>query len=349
MADLGELEAGYFSDGTPIARDADGTLWTSYMLFGKSDMEVSTVQWGVTSYNAAEEMCGSCDANRTDKPFTNLRENSEWRPSEKMSNVQYMSRVKQNHPLTRSRYFGKHFNRFATMHVSDLKGVCAIAAGSLMHGLVRREARLGANQELRMAAINDFIMDEYKTTIVSSRVPALTIDNVSGGTLDQHPHLHGPLIKAANTRPLMPIMEKLARKYHDSGSVFDKAVIQVFSHMCGFYAVMYAGGVFFTKEQLAQYRMHILTVGKYWMLLRDMSRMDECMEWYITPKVHAFQHLAYQAELINPRYVQNDAEESLIGVLTRIYHNSANGPYKRTVQKVVLYKYFLYMVLLFNL
>ena len=43
------------------------------------------------------------------------------------------------------------------------------------------------------------------------------------------------------------------------------------------------------------------------------------------------------------------AEESLIGVLKMIYHQPAHGPYKRIVQKVVLYNYFLYMVLLFDL
>ena len=45
-------------------------------------------------------------------------------------------------------------------------------------------------------------------------------------------------------------------------------------------------------------------------------------------------NLMMEGRLINPRWVQVYAEESMIGRITRIWSRSAQGPYQRTVQYV---------------
>ena len=50
-------------------------------------------------------------------------------------------------------------------------------------------------------------------------------------------------------------------------------------------------------------------------------------------------HLAKQAELINPRWVQCYASESMVGTTSNIYGMSQNGPWKARAQKVVMTKY----------
>ena len=97
-----------FVDGSPIAQDEDGTVWKAVLLWGKGDLEVQTVEWGLPSYNAAEHMCGWCKANRSDAPFTNLMWNAPWRESEDMPNEEFMHRLRAPvHPLATSVYLNK--------------------------------------------------------------------------------------------------------------------------------------------------------------------------------------------------------------------------------------------------
>ena len=93
-------------------------------------------------------MCFSCLANRTTMPFTDLSETAAWKPTELMSNADYIDRLrKPRHPLVDSPFFDKDFVRIDTMHVNDLNGTMAIHAGSVLMQLVRSESRLGANQD----------------------------------------------------------------------------------------------------------------------------------------------------------------------------------------------------------
>ena len=80
------LAQGVDEHGQPIYIDADGNRWAGILLFGLGDLEQLCMQYGLCSYTDAAEICGWCEANRTDKPYTNLQLSAEWRPSENMSN-----------------------------------------------------------------------------------------------------------------------------------------------------------------------------------------------------------------------------------------------------------------------
>ena len=72
--------------------------------------------------------------------------------------------------------------------------------------------------------------------------------------------------------------------------------------------------------------------------LRELSRVRGHKFWQITPKVHMIMHLSSFPGKLNPRFVQNYQEESLIGTTARIWARSAQGRYRRTIQKTVLIK-----------
>ena len=83
----------------------EGDQWSQVLLFGKGDMEVNVLEWGLPSYNAGDEMCGFCTANRTTRRFTNLQENAPWRPSEAMTDFEFVSRLTiPRHVLAASHY-----------------------------------------------------------------------------------------------------------------------------------------------------------------------------------------------------------------------------------------------------
>ena len=83
---MDRLAEGVLADGTPAAVDEDGTQWGLILLFGQGDLEQLVLQWGLPSYGSTEEMCGYCLANRSNRPYTNLQENSPWRPTTNLSN-----------------------------------------------------------------------------------------------------------------------------------------------------------------------------------------------------------------------------------------------------------------------
>ena len=79
------LARGVDENGSPIYIDSEGNTWSGILLFSFGDLEQLCVQYGLSSYGDADQICGWCDANRTDRPFTNLQEFAEWRPSENMT------------------------------------------------------------------------------------------------------------------------------------------------------------------------------------------------------------------------------------------------------------------------
>ena len=68
------------------------------------------------------------------------------------------------------------------------------------------------------------------------------------------------------------------------------------------------------------------------------------VSWWISPKVHYMQHFEQQADLINPRYTQCYAEESLMGRIAKIWRATAVGQYANIIQRAVLIRYLTVLV-----
>ena len=93
----------------------------------------------------------------------------------------------------------------------DHRGVTAILGGSLFVELIRKEARLGPNQEVRLQSINVEIDKYYETHTVSSQLKNIRVENLTlDGKFSSWAVLHGPIVKAANTRHTAPILYELA-------------------------------------------------------------------------------------------------------------------------------------------
>ena len=116
--------------GKPLMEGDDGEIWTGIMLFGKADMEAATVSLGLRSYNAGDEVCGYCKANRSNRAYTDLQESAAWRPTVSTDYFTFVERItKPHHPLVDSPFFTQYFIRVDIMHNLDCKGVTSIVAG----------------------------------------------------------------------------------------------------------------------------------------------------------------------------------------------------------------------------
>ena len=78
-----------------------------------------------------------------------------------------------------------------------------------------------------------------------------------------------------------------------------------------------------------KHRLRVVTesFGESFMQLREIARVKKWPLWNVTPKVHKMQHVPLLATVLNPRCVQNYAEESLIGTCTAIWARSVSGRY----------------------
>ena len=62
-------------------------MWKCFFLFAKADEEqhvVSWGMWGMPGYNAPDEVCPECLANRDQRPFTDLSPGARWRATDRM-------------------------------------------------------------------------------------------------------------------------------------------------------------------------------------------------------------------------------------------------------------------------
>jgi len=81
-------------------------------------------------------------------------------------------------------------------------------------------------------------------------------------------------------------------------------------------------------------------MGVNYQLLAVLTCRDGARKWKQPTKLHyAIGHLAEQAKLINPRFVQCYGSEGLVGKISKIWKMSTDGPFEATIQKKILAKY----------
>jgi hypothetical protein len=306
------------------------------MLFGKLDLEV-TQAWGLPNYGVGDDMCPWCYGNRSTLPHTDLQASAAWRAMPRLNNEVVLARTYGCHPILSAPFWNLHFVRMDGMHVLDHNGVTAIANGSCLHELVKNEHRLGHNQEERMNSINSRLATFNANHIQSSFVTDIRVDNLKQA--NGWSCLHGPMIKAASNRHLTPFVTELVHEFCDSGSEYHESMKLFMSGLCHIYEIIYSAGFFFTAAELKELDDTVLAVGIRHQFLRHLSDLRGDLMFQVTPKVHIMQHTASQSALVNVRWLQNYAEESMIGVITRIWHASAAGPYQKRIQKTTLLKW----------
>lgn len=218
------------------------------------------------------------------------------------------------------------------MHILDLRGVIAIAGGSLLWKIISSINSLGATQDARLTKVN-LMMKDFQRGGASHRMPPLKKSNLR---CDGWAMLNGPVIKAANTRALLPFLHFLANKFFAAHGSYASSIRKVFQALVQIQKIFYSSGQFLEDESKAELNESFLKLGRHWQNLRHLSSLENENSFQIRPKVHIAMHFPEQSELINPVFVQNYQEESLIGVVTKVWAACARGPYDKTIQAKAL-------------
>ena len=305
-------------DGTPILQDGR-KVWKFVLMFCKSDEEVRANEFGLCHWGSAEP-CSDCMCNRgDDRPWTDLSRTAGWRASEDMPVVAWKERIRRPyHPLVESKYcVDKWFFHIDLMHLADCKGTSATVFGSVVDMITWMKDH-GPNRQERLNRVNEFMEHWYSDNPGHHRLPQLKLGNLRSD--DGWSELHGAAVKAANTRAAAPLFRDMAVHFFTRDLDEHRKVIAMCDEVSKCYDILYGSPMFMPKAKIDELRVTVWAIGEHWLSLRELARTGNHLSWKVSPKAHKFQHLPMYCSVLNVRYTQCYAEESLIGTTARIWH-----------------------------
>ena len=128
-----------------------------------------------------------------------------------------------------------------------------------------------------------------------------------------------------------------------------KHMLKVVESLQAAYDVFSVNDSILEEGACAALQRHLTRLCQNYQVLEAMAHQDDKALWRSVPKLHdAGGHLAWQAQLVNPRHVQGYVSESMVGQLCAIYEMSQRGPFRRTVQRIAMQTYRLGLQLLWG-
>ena len=321
---------GSFED---LAGDPAEGEWGGILLFTGTDLEYVCNELGMSHYNS-KEMCGYCDANDSDVPHTDNSDGARWRPTCR-HNLAFLGKFRLPlHPLVAHKIFTVYTYRLDIMHLLDHHGVTSHIVGNTMivHEKDRGGILPGSNIEERLAFLNNDLKAYYSYSGCRNRLPPLRETNLMGDS--GFPELRGQLVKAANTRSVVPYLLELQRRAcRANNSPRNRRIFKVIESLQTLYDTFYGASYFLSTAEKSTVYKHCNRLGQLYQVLAVDATREGKLLWKQQPELHyVVGHLADQARLINPRVVQGYTSESMVGSMAGIHKKSMDGPHHRHVQ-----------------
>ena len=260
-----------------------------------------------------------------------------------VNNQVFMARLRRPlHPLESHRIFNIHTYRHDLLHMADHHGVLSHVIANILwaHLCGERESQVlpGDTIDQRLRFLNDDVKAFYTTHHVQNRLPPFKEDNIKRGSF---PMLQGRNVKAANTRSFVPYVLALQqRATRENNSAKNRHMLKVAASVSGMLDVLYNADCFLAETERIALTDHIDRLARHYQKLSADAFLAQRTLWQAIPKFHfVIGHLAQQAALINPTWVQGYSSESMVGTTAQIYAMSQNGPFHSRVQKTVMNKY----------
>lgn len=320
--------------------------WRFLLFFSIGDEEVRCVEWGLVSYGAADECCSECTANRTSRPWTDMRRGAGWRGTDNFTIAQYRDRCRRPlHPLANSTFMWRFFFFLDIMHILDCKGVISTIAGSLILELTR-DLRLGPNQQRRLDVVNQKLREFYRQNPGVHRLPKLKLQSLVGS--DGWAQMAGPAIKAAQTRACVPFLSELANEYYTDATMHGRNIRKLFTLLKEFYVILDTT-MFLNDNELGRLAEVVDDFGIALQALNHQASLANELRWKVQPKCHKMMHLPLFASILNPMSLNCYIRESQVGTSQHVWKSLVRGRYQDHVQRLVLAKRWLALLLRFEI
>jgi hypothetical protein len=228
------------------------------------------------------------------------------------------------------------------MHLMDVSGVSAVIYSFVIHGLLKDPA-MGANRAARLGAVNRYMKMWLEDNPGKGKLPRLLASNLVAS--NKWWELHGPAIKAATTRNSAAMFAAMSRDHYDTTTRFGGLVCEITSKLEEWYLALKDAGMFMSDAELESFEQITLDLVTTLQTLRAEGQMQSTLTWHIKPKSHKLCHLPLYASLVNPRFVGCYKDESHVGTVCKAWKASMSGRFQDHVEKTVLVKRFLGVVI----
>eukprot|EP00959_Pyramimonas_sp_CCMP1952_P237961 4972750-Pyramimonas_sp.AAC.1 len=132
----------------------------------------------------------------------------------------------------------------------------------------------------RLAKINSDMSARYASRPGSNRLPRITKNMLAS---DGWANLHGPTVKAANTRQAAPAFKDLGDRYLGN-SRKDVSIKAVLTTLAAIYSIMWDGPMFLDQSSQDSLKQHCLEFGSNYQRLRMLAMRDGELTFQVTTK-----------------------------------------------------------------
>ena len=139
----------------------------------------------------------------------------------------------------------------------------------------------------------------------------------------------------------MPLALELQQQATELAPTRDhRHMTKVLESLAKMYELFYNASYFFDQDELAELKHHMDRMAKHYQVLQVQALAQGKAKWKSTVKMHyVAAHIHAQAQVVNPRFVQGYASESLVGQICGIYAGSQSGPFHGHIQRMCFLKY----------
>lgn len=307
--------------GKPLC---DGLLFGVFMI--RSDMEYATNYLGLEHFQSLTP-CPWCTADSNSVPWTDVRCCATWRRHMWVDKTDAQWRASRGgpvHPLFK--LTGVTISTFTpdSMHILDL-GVWGRVVSNAAHHLLYDGILPGRNHDQRLESLWCAVKAEY----MASRPPSQLSNLTSGmfGKQSEQPDTH--IIKAAETRHLVPVLGAVWSRVADFTNPTQCRIRVLFDHAKEVLACMEELkdiDLFYTPPAIRLRLMRgIQGVATQYSALSAECIHSKTLRFKFVPKIHFMLHIAAYSKFQNPRKSWTYSDESFMGILKAILQSCARG------------------------
>ena len=300
-----------------------------------ADNEHNAIHYHFPNY-ASEEPCMSCPANRKDMPFNDNGEDAKWRSCCYTAEDKF--HLYKYHWLLSVPGFTPSTFSYDPMHTQEL-GPSGAAVANVFFDLTKKEFK--GLMSARIAKLNEEIKAAYdELGIKENRVCVLDYKHFSNkeAPFQNDPDLMHSVIKARQTRYLVPVAAKLCRKFHSKRNPYSTARLKCLESLATSYDIVDAHGLFLeTDTEKYQQCIHDFVIN--FSKLAAIASHKKEKQWAVKPKLHYTAHIGLDARWLSPKAVWAYRGESMVGGISALAASCLRSTPPHRVPAAVCSKY----------
>ena len=314
--------------GTELAGGFFGVPWVF-----RGDLDYLANTLGLEHYGS-HTPCALCQANRTDKPWTDFRANSAWKAT-LWSDTAWRAAHPGPHRLFATLACGIHTVQVDTLHCLSL-GVAQHIGGNVLKLLIYTVLDTGPLPE-RLQTVWQMVQRYYREHRVPTQVSKLTLSMF----LQKSPHQHYPELKtkAKETEYLVCALAWVWEQLADIGLGHNALVTGLLQALVSIYDACREPGLFLQDPALSQLHTDIDRLLGAYTALGNIAASTGQRMWNVTPKFHYLWHWGQQAKWLHPRATATFIDEDFVGRIARTAKACTGGVSIVRIGNILIAKY----------